>query len=90
MIGFPFPRPRRSWSCGAVVLSLIALGAVGCASFEVKERELTFRVVRSTASWYSGMPDGVQELDLTVNADGKPEQIHAWWWPAASGRSGTS
>lgn len=78
------PRSRRPWIFAAAALSLIALGAVGCASLEVKERELTFRVVRTTASWFSGMPEGVKELDLTVSADGKPEQIHAWWWPAAN------
>lgn len=77
-------RSRRPWIYVAAALSLIALGAVGCASLEVQERELTFRVVRTTASWYSGMPEGVKELDLTVSADGKPEQIHAWWWPAAN------
>src|SRR5450432_257974 len=81
---FRTPRSRRPWIYAAVALSLIALGAVGCASLEVKERELTFRVVRTTASWYSGMPEGVKELDLTVSADGKPEQIHAWWWPATN------
>ena len=81
---FPTLRSRRPWIYVAVALSLIALGAVGCASLEVQERELTFRVVRATASWYSGMPEGVKELDLPVSADGKPEQIHAWWWPAAN------
>ena len=81
---FPTLRSRRAWIYVAAALSLIALGAAGCASLEVKERELTFRVVRSTASWFTGMPEGVQELDLPVSAEGKPEQIHAWWWPAAN------
>jgi hypothetical protein len=29
------------------------------------------------------MPLGVQEFDLPTVADGKAQQIHAWWWPAA-------
>ena len=65
------------------ILTAVALGAAGCASLEIKERELTFRVVHSTPSWFTGMPEGVQELDLAVSAEGRPEQIHAWWWPAA-------
>ena len=72
-----------SWKYFVTILALIAVGAAGCASFEVKERELTFRVVRDTPSWFTGMPAGVQELDLAVSAEGRPQQIHAWWWPAA-------
>ncbi|HEX8012172.1 MAG TPA: alpha/beta fold hydrolase [Casimicrobiaceae bacterium] len=55
----------------------------GCVELAEKERELTFRVVPGTASWFDGLPAGVQESDLTVRADGKPQRIHAWWWPAA-------
>ncbi len=73
-----------SWKYLVTFVALIALGVAGCASLEVKERELTFRVVRGTPSWFTGMPDGVQELDLAVSADGKPEQVHAWWWPAGA------
>jgi alpha-beta hydrolase superfamily lysophospholipase len=84
----PSPNPSRalrvfSWKYVVALLALVALGVAGCASLEVKERELTFRVVHSTPSWFAGMPQGVQELDLAVSAEGKPEQIHAWWWPAA-------
>lgn len=72
-----------SWKHVVAVLTLVALGVAGCASLEVKERELTFRVVHSTPGWFTGMPAGVQEIDLAVAAEGKPQQIHAWWWPAA-------
>ncbi len=72
-----------SWKYLVTIVALIALGVAGCASLEIKERELTFRVVRDTPSWFTGMPKGVQELDLAVSAEGKPQQIHAWWWPAA-------
>ena len=71
-------RPFRSLS--AVALAFV-LGAGGCAQLAEKERELTFRVVPGNASWYAGLPDGVQELDIPVT-DGK-EHINAWWWPAA-------
>ena len=72
-----------SWKYLVTILALIVVGVAGCASFEVKERELTFRVVRDTPSWFTGMPAGVQELDLAVSAEGRPQQIHAWWWPVA-------
>ncbi len=85
MISLKASRVARvlSWKYLVTLVALIALGVAGCASLEMKERELTFRVVRSTPSWFTGMPDGVQELDLAVSAEGKPQQIHAWWWPAA-------
>jgi len=76
-----------SWKYLVTILALIAVGVAGCATFEVKERELTFRVVRDTPSWFTGMPADVQELDLAVSAEGRPQQIHAWWWPATEPRA---
>ena len=67
-----------AWSIAAAMLVV-----AGCAQLAEKERELTFRVVPGTASWFDGLPAGVQEFDLVVDADGKPQRIHAWWWPAA-------
>jgi hypothetical protein len=74
------PAVRRvTISAGVVTV----LAVVGCATIQTKERELTFRVVPGTASWYQGLPDGVQEMDLPVSAgDGTVQRIHAWWWPA--------
>ena len=75
------PTVRRvTIGAGTVVL----LAVVGCAAIQTKERELTFRVVPGTASWYSGLPEDVEEMDLPVAVDGAVERIHAWWWPAAS------
>ena len=71
-------RPLRL--LGIVALAF-ALGAGGCAHLAEKERELTFRVVPGNASWYAGLPDGVQDLDIPL-ADGQ-EHINAWWWPVA-------
>jgi alpha-beta hydrolase superfamily lysophospholipase len=73
---------RKLWIRAAALLVALALGAAGCATLGVKERELTFRVVRETPSWFAGMPAGVQEFDLAAVADGHPQHVHAWWWPA--------
>jgi len=49
---------------------------------EQKERELVFRIEPGTASWYRGLPSGVEELQLSTPAFGDSQNIHAWWWPA--------
>ena len=67
---------------GSAALALLVVA--GCGQLAEKERELTFRVVPGTASWYDGLPPGVEETDLTIDANGKPQRIHAWWWPAAA------
>lgn len=66
---------------GAALVALLVV--TGCGQLAEKERELTFRVVPGNASWFSGVPVGVQETDLAVDADGKSQRIHAWWWPSA-------
>lgn len=57
----------------------LALTAGGCAQLAHKERELLFRIEPGVASWYSGLPQGVQEFDIPVATK---EHLHAWWWPA--------
>ena len=47
----------------------------------MKERELVFRPIREAAGWYSGMPDGAQELYLPLGEGAETQRIHAWWWP---------
>src|SRR5215472_11011920 len=74
------PAVRRV-TIGAGAVALLAV--VGCAAIQTQERELTFRVVPGTASWYGGLPDEVQEMDLPITVDGAIQRIHAWWWPAA-------
>ena len=67
----------------ALALAVGALAIGGCGELAQKERELTFRVVAGDASWYSGLPDGVHEMDIPLAADdGRTQRIHAWWWPA--------
>ncbi|RMQ50107.1 Bem46 protein [Pseudomonas cichorii] len=73
-------RARRfTWACMAALI--IGL-PVGCAVLEHKERELVFRIEPGNASWYSGLPADVQELELNTPAFGTSQNIHAWWWPA--------
>ena len=51
----------------AIALAMIVvLTACGTAAFQHDESRLTFRVVRETPAWYTGMPDGVQEFNLPV------------------------
>lgn len=66
----------------AFALAGIALGlGVGCSQLALKERELVFRVEPGAASWYTGLPQGMQEYDMPV--PGRPnDSVHTWWWPA--------
>jgi len=66
---------------GSAAVALLVIAR--CGQLAEKERELTFRVVPGTASWFDGLPQGVEETDLAIEANGKPQRIHAWWWPAA-------
>ena len=74
---FLMRRPRRTLA----LLAAAALLASGCIGLEQKERELTFRSTHAEATWYSGLPAGVQEVDLPVEARPDAPRIHAWWWP---------
>lgn len=71
---------RRPWHAFAT-LAIAALLISGCIGLEQKERELTFRPSHAEASWYSGLPAGVQELSLPVGTRPDAPKIHAWWWP---------
>src|SRR2546423_6605165 len=55
---------------GSAVVALLVIA--GCGQLAEKERELTFRVVPGTASWFGGLPQGVEETDLAIEANGKP------------------
>jgi fermentation-respiration switch protein FrsA (DUF1100 family) len=67
----------------ALALAIAVLAVGGCGELAQKERELTFRVVPGEASWFSGLPQGVREMDIPIAAeDGRARRIHAWWWPA--------
>lgn len=54
----------------------------GCSVLQHKERELVFRIEPGQASWFRGLPAGVQELDLRPRTFTANQSLHAWWWPA--------
>lgn len=76
-----FRTKPRTLAWLVLAAALVAL-PVGCSMLEQKERELVFRIEPGTASWYRGLPNGVEELELTAPAFGDNQNIHAWWWPA--------
>ena len=82
MSKLPFFRTRARTVASLIVLAALAVLPVGCSMLEQKERELVFRIEPGTASWYRGLPNGVEELELSAPAFGDNQNIHAWWWPA--------
>lgn len=81
----PTPTRRRRWRrllLGLAAVLVVAL-PYGCSRLHLKERELLFNIEPGTASWFDGVPTGVQELDIPVKtALGMNQSMHAWWWPA--------
>ncbi len=75
-----FPR----WPGLLLLVALVVGLPVGCSMLEQKERELVFRVEQGNASWYGGLPEGVEEMVLRGPKFGENQSISAWWWPAAS------
>jgi uncharacterized protein len=78
---------RRHWPSRSIARLLVAAGvlvafAAGCMQLEERERELTFRPSRIEASWFSGLPDGVREISLPIDAAANAPKLDAWWWPA--------
>jgi len=73
---------RRGFPVAAISGLVSVLAATGCGQLSQKERELTFRIEPGTASWYSGLPNGVVESNIPVITDGRTQHIHTWWWPA--------
>jgi alpha-beta hydrolase superfamily lysophospholipase len=73
---------RRRMRIFLLALLSLPLLFAGCSQFVHKERELLFRVVPGEASWYRGMPDGVIEAALPVQAGEQIQHVNSWWWPA--------
>ena len=82
MAVFSLGRLKARWLTWTCMLVLIVGLPVGCTMLEHTERELVFRIEPGTASWYSGLPADVQELELKAPDFGMAQSIHAWWWPA--------
>ena len=82
----PSPAPRRRRWLPLMLLALL-IGAglpYGCSQLAYKERQLLFNIEPGTASWYSGLPTGVEELQIPVSKTlSSTQYLHAWWWPAA-------
>lgn len=66
-----------------VMACLLVLLPIGCAKLEQTERELVFRIEPGTARWFSGLPAGIEDVQLQSPELGADESLHAWWWPAA-------
>ncbi len=73
---------RRRWLTWLCALLLVIGLPAGCAVLQHKERELVFRIEPGQASWFHGLPSGVQELDLRPRSFAENQSLHAWWWPA--------
>lgn len=61
---------------------LLVLLPISCAKLEQTERELVFRIEPGTARWFSGLPAGVEDVQLQSPDLAADESLHAWWWPA--------
>lgn len=75
-------RLRQRWLAWFFMAAMVVGLPVGCGVLQHKERELVFRIEPGTASWFSGLPSGVQEFDLKHRNFKAGENIHGWWWPA--------
>ncbi len=73
---------RRRWLTWLCATFLMVGLPAGCAVLQHKERELVFRIEPGQASWFRGLPNGVQELDLRPRSFAANQSLHAWWWPA--------
>ena len=82
MSKLPIFRTTTRTVASLLLAAALAMLPVGCSMLEQKERELVFRIEPGTASWYRGLPSGVEELELSTPAFGDRQHIHAWWWPA--------
>ncbi|WP_212630748.1 alpha/beta fold hydrolase [Pseudomonas sp. KB-10] len=65
------------------LVCLAVLLPIGCAKLEQTERELVFRIEPGTARWFSGLPTGIEDVQLQSPKLSADESLHAWWWPAA-------
>lgn len=73
---------RRRWLTWLRATLLVIGLPSSCAVLQHKERELVFRIEPGQASWFRGLPSGVQELDLRPRSFAANQSLHAWWWPA--------
>lgn len=76
-------RKRWRWFIGGVLLICLGL-PYGCSQLLLKEREVLFNLERGQAPWFTGLPPGMQTVDIPVpSTTGFTQHMHAWWWPAS-------
>lgn len=78
---------RRRRLSLATLLCLLVVLPLGCAKLEETERKLVFRIEPGTARWFSGLPSGIEDVQLQSSELGRGESLHAWWWPAAQAQA---
>lgn len=85
------PAKRRRWLPLALLALFIGVGTpYGCSQLARKERELIFNIEPGTAGWFTGIPSGLQELNIPIDKTLTPDQyLHAWWWPARNAKAPT-
>ncbi len=71
---------RRRWRALSVMLLILLALPFGCSRLAYKERELLYSIEPGTASWFNGVPAGVQQMNIPLD---NAQHLHAWWWPAA-------
>jgi alpha-beta hydrolase superfamily lysophospholipase len=81
-MAFSLARLKARWFLWTCMLVIVMGLPVGCNVLQRTERELVFRIEPGNASWYSGLPANVQELELKAAGFGLSQSIHGWWWPA--------
>ena len=74
---------QHRWLSWLTLSALVVALPTGCAMLQHKERELLFRIEPGDASWFRGLPDGLQEMELRSPTFTEKQSLHAWWWPAA-------
>lgn len=58
------------------------LAVAGLSQLAQTERQLLFRITPGVASWYGGLPDGVQESYVSVTGKDAVQRVKTWWWPS--------
>lgn len=76
----------RNMFIGALVLAL-----AGCASLELKEREMMYRPTPGRPADFAGLRAGDVEFDVDVPgaAAGSSDRLHLWWLPHADPQAPT-
>lgn len=78
---------RRRWRTLSLLALIMLAVAYGGSRLTYKERELLYSIQPGTASWFTGVPAGVQQMNIPLE---NAQHLHAWWWPAAQKNAPTA